>query len=173
VLDATWSILRDRGVDGLSIEAIARAAEVGRQTIYRWWPSKAAIVFEAASKQARLAVPSEPRTGTLRGDLRAFLRATYAAAGSEDIAPILRALALEALRDEQFAESLRRFTDERRAVLRTLLRRGDASAAQARFLADLAFALLWDRTVIGHAPLDRRTADAVADMLGDAVAVTR
>lgn len=170
VLDATWEILRERGADGLTIDAIAKWANVGRQTIYRWWPSRAAIVFEAARESARMIVPSEPDTGSLHGDLRAFLRASYAGAARPDAAPVLRAMASEALRDEAFGQALREFTAERRRVLQALLERHGASKAQAELLADLAFGLLWYRTIVGHRRPDRRAADATAELLAAAVA---
>lgn len=170
VLDATWEILRERGAEGLTIEAIARMAGVGRQTIYRWWPSRAAIVFEAAAESARIIVPSEPDTGSLQGDLRAFLRASYAGAAQPEVAPVLRAMVSEAVRDEGFAEALRQFTAERRGVLQTLLERHGAEAPQAELLADLAFGLLWYRTIVGHRRPDRRAADETAELLANAVA---
>lgn len=169
VLDATWQILYESGAEGLTIEAIARRAGVGRQTIYRWWPSRGAIVFEAASESARLSVPGAPDTGSLRGDLRAFLRATYEAAGQPETAPVLRAMASEALRDEDFADALREFTGERRSVLRALLERHGASSESAALLADFAYGVLWYRTVVGHAPLDRHAADAAADAISGVV----
>jgi AcrR family transcriptional regulator len=169
VLQATWDVLRERGAEGLTIEAIARRAQVGRQTIYRWWPSRAAIVFEAASESARLIVPSEPDTGSLRGDLRAFLRASYEGAARPDVAPVLRAMASEGLRDEAFAQALREFTAERRGVLQALLQRHGATASYAELLSDLAFGLLWYRTIVAHRRPDRRAADETADVLAAAV----
>jgi AcrR family transcriptional regulator len=169
VLDATWEILRERGAEGLTIDAIARTAGVGRQTIYRWWPSRAAIVFEAASESARIIVPSEPDTGSLRGDLRAFLRASYAGAAQPQTAPVLRAMASEAVRDEAFADALREFTAERRGVLQALLERHGANKTHAELLADLAFGLLWYRTIVGHRRPDRRAADETAELLASAV----
>jgi AcrR family transcriptional regulator len=169
VLQATWDILRERGAEGLTIDAIARRAQVGRQTIYRWWPSRAAIVFEAASESARMIVPSEPDTGSLRGDLRAFLRASYEGAARPETAPVLRAMASEGLRDEAFAQALREFTAERRGALQALLRRYGASATQAELLSDLAFGLLWYRTIVGHRRPDRRAADETADLLATTV----
>jgi len=173
VLRATAQILRERGPEGLTIDAIAREARVGRQTIYRWWPSRAAVVHELASENARLAVPSEPDTGSLEGDVRAFLRASYEAAARPDISPILRTLASEALRDDDFAGALRDFTAQRRAVLRALLQRHGVPPVRAELLAELAFGLIWYRTITGHAKLDRRTADAAAEVLATAASRTR
>jgi AcrR family transcriptional regulator len=164
VLDATLGLLRDRGIDGLTIEAIAHEAGVGRQTIYRWWPSRAAIVFDAARDLARTAV-DEPDTGSLRGDLHAFLVQTYVGGGSPDIAPVLRAMASEALRDPQFGEGLREFTAERRRVLRSILRRHGASESQAELGVEVAYGLLWYRTLVGHAPPDAGLAEAVTELL--------
>jgi hypothetical protein len=103
-------------------------------------------VHELASENARLAVPSEPETGSLEGDLRAFLRASYETAARPDISPILRTLASEALRDDDFAGALREFTAQRRAVLRSLLQRHGVPPVQAELLAELAFGLIWYRT---------------------------
>jgi AcrR family transcriptional regulator len=170
ILEATRRLLRERGAEGLTIDAIAREARVSRQTIYRWWPSRAAIVVEASARTAELVVPAEPSTGSLRGDLRTFLAASYEAAARADIAPVLRALAGEALRDESFAEGLREFTSERRAALRALLERHGVEAQRAALVADLAYGMLWYRLVVGHAPLDARAGEETADLLVDAIA---
>lgn len=51
ILDATMALLDDRrpgalSVQKLSIERVAREAGVSKTTIYRWWPSKAAMVID-------------------------------------------------------------------------------------------------------------------------------
>lgn len=51
VLDATRRLLTRQSLGELSIEAIAKKAGVGKTTIYRWWPSKAAIAMEAFLEQ--------------------------------------------------------------------------------------------------------------------------
>ena len=40
IFKATREILLDRGFDGLTIEAVASRAGVGKNTIYRWWSSR-------------------------------------------------------------------------------------------------------------------------------------
>ena len=47
ILEATIELLNETTVQKLSIEAIAKRAGVGKTTIYRWWPSKAAVVIDA------------------------------------------------------------------------------------------------------------------------------
>lgn len=51
ILDATRRLLNHTTIDKLSIEAIAKKAGVGKTTIYRWWPSKAAVVMDAIFSQ--------------------------------------------------------------------------------------------------------------------------
>lgn len=51
ILDAARKLLAQMSMNELSIEAIAKKAKVGKTTIYRWWPSKAAVAMEAFLEQ--------------------------------------------------------------------------------------------------------------------------
>jgi len=57
ILKATNALLLHTSVQELSIEAIAKKAKVGKTTIYRWWPNKAAVVMDALISQPGLAAP--------------------------------------------------------------------------------------------------------------------
>ena len=57
ILKATNSLLLYTSVQDLSIEAIAKKAKVGKTTIYRWWPNKAAVVMDALMSQPGLQKP--------------------------------------------------------------------------------------------------------------------
>lgn len=57
ILKAANALLLHTSVQELSIEAIAKKAKVGKTTIYRWWPNKAAIVMEALMSQPGLQKP--------------------------------------------------------------------------------------------------------------------
>lgn len=46
IIDATLKLLSSNGYVDFSIEKVAREAGVGKQTIYRWWPSRAELVLE-------------------------------------------------------------------------------------------------------------------------------
>src|SRR5262245_63666559 len=75
ILDATQRLLAqdDITVQKLSIEAIAREAGVGKTTIYRWWPSKAAIVIDAFMENHLLHTPM-PTDVSVREALEIHLR---------------------------------------------------------------------------------------------------
>jgi AcrR family transcriptional regulator len=169
ILDATFDLLRAQGTGGVTIDAIAEAAGVGRQTIYRWWPSKGAVVAEAMTRGARAIVP--PRaTGSFRGDLRCFLADSFAGLQDPGIRRALRQLASAAVHDEHAGGVLAEFTAQRRAALRALLERGVASgdiAADANLglLVDFAYGVLWYRLLVGHAPLDAEAAGDLATHL--------
>ncbi|MBC8049883.1 MAG: TetR/AcrR family transcriptional regulator [Chitinophagales bacterium] len=66
---AAFDVLRERGYAGMSIEAVAERARVGKTTIYRWWPDKAALAVDAffAITKAELAFPD---TGSALEDFR-------------------------------------------------------------------------------------------------------
>src|SRR6187551_2581524 len=59
VLHAVDDLLVDVGYAALTMKGIAERAGVGRQTVYRWWSTKAEILFEAsvADAEEELAVP--------------------------------------------------------------------------------------------------------------------
>jgi AcrR family transcriptional regulator len=46
ILDATVELMKSRGVDGLTMDAIAEAADVSRSTLYRHWPQLHDLLFD-------------------------------------------------------------------------------------------------------------------------------
>jgi AcrR family transcriptional regulator len=148
------------------MEGIARVAGVSKQTIYRWWPSKAAVVLEALNEGAEVLAPA-PDTGSLESDLRPFVRQSVA--GASRNARMLAALMAEAQLGEEFADSFRSgFLARRRKVLREVLERARArgevaASADIDFLVDVVFGTLWYRILGQHGTLNRRFADRLSD----------
>jgi AcrR family transcriptional regulator len=164
ILEAAATLLA--GPDGMAvtIEAIAAAAGVGRQTIYRWWPSKGAVLLDAMTERAAVEVPV-PDQGSLLDDLRWFLTATFRSAAAA--APVLRSVMAEAQRDPHAAELLVGFTGRRRAALRELIGRSRARGevaehADVELLVDQAFGVLWYRLLTGHGELTDAAAERLA-----------
>ena len=71
--EVTLQILEEKGYDGLTFKEVAESAEVNRSTLYRRWPSRAALVLEVIQKLVVENVVFED-TGSLTGDLRAVLK---------------------------------------------------------------------------------------------------
>ncbi|GHI05889.1 hypothetical protein AQI88_33190 [Streptomyces cellostaticus] len=169
ILDAALELLADADGAPVSVETIARAAGVGKQTLYRWWPSKGAVLLDALADRAAQDVPA-PDTGTLRGDLRALAVATFEASQRPPAAPALRTLVREAARAPHLAELLRTFTESRRAAVREILERGRDRGElpgdrDVDLLVDQFYGFFWYRFLLGHAPLDAATAERLADSL--------
>ena len=69
---AFFEELAETGYGRLSMEAVARRAGAGKAALYRRWPSKQAMTAALVS-QAATEAPEVADTGSLRGDVRAFL----------------------------------------------------------------------------------------------------
>lgn len=166
ILDAAFRLVSDPGTETLTIDAIAAEAGVGRQTIYRWWPSKGAVLAEALVRHAWVVVP-ERDTGSFADDLTAFFTDSFAGLENEGYAERLRQIVAEAQHDEHVARVLADFTAVRRAALRALLERGRSAGelpagADLDMLVDMAYGVLYYRLLIGHAPLDKKAARSLA-----------
>ncbi|MEU2792139.1 TetR/AcrR family transcriptional regulator [Streptomyces sp. NPDC007100] len=76
IFEAALSLVGEVGYEKLTIEGIAARAGVGKQTIYRWWPSKAAVLLDAFTQDVEGYEAGLPDTGDLAADLKFVLRAT-------------------------------------------------------------------------------------------------
>ncbi len=45
IMDAVYELLKEKPASELTMEAIAKRAKVGKPTLYKWWPSKAALIM--------------------------------------------------------------------------------------------------------------------------------
>jgi AcrR family transcriptional regulator len=108
ILDATAAILVERGYDGLTMEGIAARAGVGKQTIYRWWNSKSAVVAESLL-EGRLMLErlSLPDTGDIRDDLSTWLRSIAGVLGDELGDNVFRSLVAAATDNADIGRRLR------------------------------------------------------------------
>ena len=160
LLDAAYWRMLDLGYDALTVDAIAKAAGAGKQTIYRRWPHKAALVIEAIAAKARQRV-DRPREAAVRaGDLAAFLKAEFAAL--KPIAPSLRTLFVEAQSDPRTAGAFRAaMLKPRQDALRKILAAYSADAELRDALTEAIDGAIWRRLFLGE-PLDERLARRLA-----------
>ncbi|MEU9000301.1 TetR/AcrR family transcriptional regulator [Streptomyces caniferus] len=100
IFDAALALVGEVGYDKLTIEGIASRAGVGKQTIYRWWPSKAAVLLDAFTDGVDDYAAGLPDTGDLAADLKFVLRATADEFNDPAFQAPYRALAVAGANDE-------------------------------------------------------------------------
>ncbi|MFI6338114.1 TetR/AcrR family transcriptional regulator [Streptomyces sp. NPDC050535] len=108
IYDAALALVGEVGYPKTTIEGIAARAGVGKQTIYRWWSSKAEVLLDAfmdLGEQAARDTGQEPYeipdTGDLAADLKLVLRATVDELLDPKFEIPSRALAAEGVVNEQ------------------------------------------------------------------------
>ncbi|MFI6845331.1 TetR/AcrR family transcriptional regulator [Kitasatospora sp. NBC_00085] len=171
VLAAAAELVAEVGFGKLTIEAIAARAGVGKQTIYRWWPSKGAVVFDAfqAANEDASGSLALPDTGDLSADLRAVLRPTADQLVDPAFDNTGRGLVSEYLLDPALLREYReRLMDPLLEVTRERLR-GARAAGQIDADADLDLAVellygpMYYRWLHGLGPLDHAYADRLVE----------
>jgi AcrR family transcriptional regulator len=122
ILQATLELVVEDGLRATTIEGIAARAGVGKATIYRRWKTKEELFVEALRTVA-FPLP-DPDTGSFRGDVEAIIAFNLEHA-TRKAALLMPRLMVEAADDpELFAVMQDVLVEPRRAVLRTILRRG-------------------------------------------------
>ncbi|WP_354644208.1 TetR/AcrR family transcriptional regulator [Kitasatospora camelliae] len=171
VLTAAAELVAEVGFARLTIEAIAARAGVGKQTIYRWWPSKGAVVFDAflaASENASGSLDL-PDTGDLAADLRAVLRPTADELADPGFDNTGRALTAEVVTDPALLREYReRLLDPLLEVTRERLRSARESGeiapdADLDLAVELLYGPMYYRWLHGLGPLDHGYADRLLD----------
>ncbi|WP_327119165.1 TetR/AcrR family transcriptional regulator [Streptomyces sp. NBC_01341] len=174
IYDAALALVGEAGYARTTIEGIAARAGVGKQTIYRWWPSKAAVLMEAfldmGARQADGAGEAAiPDTGDLAADLRTVLRATVDELNDPATEAPTRALTAEGVIDPALAArfvedllepQLQLYVTRLRAAQETGDVRDDVDP---RVALELLVAPLTHRWLLRTLPLTHEYADAVVD----------
>jgi AcrR family transcriptional regulator len=105
ILHAALELCRAQGYADTTMEGIAKLAGVGKQTIYRWWPSKAAVLQEALNEEVGT-ITDFPDTGDVVADLRTQMAGVAKLFASEEFSAYPRGLIAAAQTDPQIARSL-------------------------------------------------------------------
>ncbi|MFZ0825191.1 MAG: TetR/AcrR family transcriptional regulator, partial [Terriglobales bacterium] len=164
ILRSTLKLLKQPGgFPELSIEAIAADANVGKTTVYRWWPTKAALVADSffASAEDELQFPN---TGSVQRDMSLQMRRVIRIFRS-DRGKVVAALLAGGQSDPDLLEAFReRFMwPKRRQAYQTLQRgidRGELPADSDKdLILDSLYGPIYMRFLIRHDKLAESFAD--------------
>ncbi|MFN7009525.1 MAG: TetR/AcrR family transcriptional regulator [Allorhizobium sp.] len=173
ILRAAEEILLEGGLPAFSIEAVARRAKAGKPTIYRWWPSKAALLLDVYHRQ-KDGVP-HPDTGDIRKDLSQFL-AGLLSFWRDGGGAIFRSIIAEAQSDPAALAALRAYAVSRCRQSGGILKRGQARGElradiDPELLIELFSGFAWNRLLTSRLDVSQSQIDQIVSAVVDGVAL--
>lgn len=167
IMDAVFALLQEGPAKDLTMEAVAKRAGVGKPTLYKWWPSKAALIMAMFHERIAVPVKAPASAATAEEALRTTMRrlimglnglfgkvlADLIAEGQGDPA-LLRDLFEDHIKARQVADI---------AEIERAKAAGEfAAAVDPKLLVDMLFGSLIYRRLLGL-PLTEQYGDALID----------
>jgi len=173
ILDAALTLLQEESFIQVTVESIAVRAGVGKATVYRWWPNKAAVMIEAFREAVAPEVPF-PDSGCLEDDIRLQMaKFTHMLLGPRG--RMLAGFIAAAQSDPDVAGALSDYwIKPRRAEAKDALRgkrrwRESHSTLDPELVLDILYAPLYYRVLTGL-PLSQEYTQALVDLVMKALA---
>jgi AcrR family transcriptional regulator len=141
ILETAYRLAASQGLSATTVDAIARESQVSKMTIYKWWPSRDALLIDAFLRQASLMIPI-PEAGDPLTVL-ANHAAGYAKALGEDFGRVQVAVVAEDMaKNGSGALFHERYLKTRKAAAVKIIQRGQAAGT---FRQSVPAAELYDR----------------------------
>src|SRR6266487_1100995 len=169
IIDAVYDLLQEKSVRDLTMEEVAKRAKVGKPTLYKWWPTKAALVLAMLCE--RMAPNLEKPTGlsaeeSLRFRVRRLIDAFNGPFGKIVAGLIAEGQSEPAILQEFFDGWVR---PRRNATIADLQRSKNAgelrSETEPELLNDAIFGAIYYRMVLRSDPLTRRFGEELVEQV--------
>src|ERR1700733_7629469 len=157
VLTTAFELLSESGVGGFTVDEVSRRSGVAKTTIYRHWPSREALVIDAAS---RISAEQEvPDTGSLEGDVTAILVNLGHLLSTARWSSVVPSIVDVAERDPEFASVHGKIQRGHAAPLREVIERAAgrgliSPAAEPRGMVSALIGPLYYRRWFSREPID-------------------
>jgi AcrR family transcriptional regulator len=166
ILRAAYDLLAETGYQGLRVDAVCSRAQASKATVYRHWPTKAALVVDAV-KCCRAENHEPPDTGSLRGDLVAWFLDMASTIGGDE-GPILAGLFVALNTDPELGAELRSMRDSKLPYAERLcsraLERGELRPGyRAELIDEIVPAQMFMRAFALGEPLDSAFVEHLVD----------
>jgi AcrR family transcriptional regulator len=170
VLASTLAELATSGLEALSVERIARQAEVNKTSIYRRWPTREALVAAALEGVLDSVASRVPDTGSLRGDLLGLLEPVVDFVGQATGRAVVRAALSDSSESSVAAAAATRLSRQATHPVRALMARARARGEWRAGASgeQLVFALVGaviHRAMLEHAGLTKRWIGSLVDLV--------
>jgi AcrR family transcriptional regulator len=169
ILRSALKLLGDNGFSDLTIESVAAHANVGKATVYRWWPNKAALIADAfaSSTTRKLRFPDAGSVYTdMSQQMRQLIKIFRSRRGR-----IVSAILAAGQRERDVIAAVReRFLKPRRQEAYETLRRGIArgelrSDVDMDLLLDSLYGPIYMRFLIRHDELTPEFVDRLCQLV--------
>lgn len=174
-LDAVLDLIVERGIHGVTTNAVAERARTSKATMYRRWPTKDALIADAIGTLVNREI-EVPDAGSLAGDLHELLREAVDLYSTPRAAALMPELVAGMARDPDLADAVRSgFLAGRRRALDEVLQRADERGelrddVDHDLCLDLLGGAVFYRLLVTGGPLDHRFADDLTAVLLRAIA---
>jgi len=169
ILQSAYTLMAETGLAATSIDAVARHSNVSKMTIYKWWPSREALLIDAFLHHASLMLPL-PTSGTAAERLRNHAVA-YAKALQGEFGKVQLAVISECISNTGSAEIFyERYLRYRRTALIELIVAGQqdgsvGAVGKPEDLYDAIYGSLFYRYIFGITPISPTQARNLVDTL--------
>ncbi|WGD53708.1 TetR/AcrR family transcriptional regulator C-terminal ligand-binding domain-containing protein [Bradyrhizobium sp. CB1650] len=171
ILDSAYTLMAATGLAATTIDAVARHSSVSKMTIYKWWPSREALLIDAFLHHAAQMLPLPPATsGTPVARTRRHA-AAYAEALQGEFGKVQLAVISECISKTGSAELFyARYLQFRRDALVEMIAAGQADGSiladgPAEDLYDAIYGSLFYRYIFGIAPVTPAYARSLVDLV--------
>jgi AcrR family transcriptional regulator len=168
-LDAVYELLQERSVRDLTMEAVANRAGVGKPTLYKWWPTKAALVLAMFRERIAVALPP-PSVGTAEEAIRDMACALIGPLNGQ-LGKVLSELIAEgqsepAILRELFDKHIRGHHEAKAADIERGKTSGElASDADPELIIDAVFGAIFYRLLFRTSPLTEEFSDQLVSQV--------
>lgn len=175
ILAAAEAVLLENGLNGFSIEAVAKRARAGKPTIYRWWPSQAALLLDVYHSRKRVNF-IYPDTGTIRGDLRAYLSGLLNTWREGTSGEVFRCVVAKAQAEPAALAALSAYMSDRRCqsgkIIEKAQARGEVRAdVKPELITELLSSFAWGRLLTERLDVPDEEIDVIVDTVLSGIAL--
>lgn len=171
ILESAYRLMASTDLAATTIDAVAKHSGVSKMTIYKWWPSREALLIDAFLHHAAQMLPLPvPASGTPAARLRRHA-AAYAEALQGEFGKVQLAVISECIARTGTAELFyTRYLQFRRGALVEMIAAGQAdgsisAAGSPDDLYDAIYGSLFYRYVFGIAPISPAYARSLVDLI--------
>ena len=171
ILESAYALMAATGLAATSIDTVARHSSVSKMTIYKWWPSREALLIDAFLHHAAQMLPLPPASSGSPAARARRHAAAYAEALQGEFGKVQLAVVSECISKTGSAELFyARYLQFRRDALVEMIAAGQTDGSilaegAPEYLYDAIYGSLFYRYVFGIAPITPAYARNLVDLV--------